>query len=127
MVRYDLTALQARDPVARSSSPTLVTGAVADEGRVDELSAGGLRQFPARGSEFQSFVDQVAELARIFTGASGSAIAFRGEHGTSCCARSGQGGPPLGAPVDVTSGISKQCLDSGAPVWCGDVSTDSRV
>src|SRR5215467_2740307 len=68
MVRYDLTALQARDPVARSSSPTLVTGAVADEGRVDELSPGGLRQFPARGSEFQSFVDQVAELARISPG-----------------------------------------------------------
>src|SRR5208283_3190461 len=39
----------------------------------------------------------------------------------------GEGAPPLGAPVDITSGVSKQCLDSGTPLWCEDVATDCRV
>jgi hypothetical protein len=60
------------------------------------------------------------------TGASGSAIAFSGEQGTICSARSGEGAPPLGAPVDSTAGVSKQCLDSGTPLWREDVTTDCR-
>jgi hypothetical protein len=78
-------------------------------------------------SDFQSLVSRVVELAQILTGASGSAIAFRGEQGTICRARSGEGAPPLGAPVDTTSGISKQCLDSGTPLRCEDIATDGRV
>ncbi len=78
-------------------------------------------------SDFQRLVTNIVELAKILTGASGSAIAFRGEQGTICRARSGEGAPPLGALVDTTSGISKQCLDSGASLRCDDIATDGRV
>jgi hypothetical protein len=78
-------------------------------------------------SDFQTFAARAAELARILTGATGSAIAFREEQGTICRARSGQGSPRIGACVDATSGISKQCLDSGTALTCSDTATDVRI
>jgi hypothetical protein len=78
-------------------------------------------------SDFQRLVTNVVELAEILTGASGSAIAFRGERGTICRARSGEGAPPLGALVDTTFGISRRCLDSGTSLRCDDIATDGRV
>ena len=77
--------------------------------------------------DFLSFVSKIVERARVSTGASGSAIAFRGEHGTVCQVRSGEGAPELGAPVDTTSGLTKQCLDSGTSLLCNDIANDSRV
>ena len=105
--QYPPSALSIRDAMVPSSSPELT--------------------IPTSGSDFQSFVNQVVELARILTGASGCAIAFSGEQGTICSATSGEGAPPLGAPVDITTGVSKQCLDSGTPLWCEDVATDCRA
>ncbi len=126
MVRQCPPALPVRDAMVPSSSLAL-TGGVVDDGLVAKLRPCGRQYFPTCGSDFQSFVNQVVELARILTGASGSAIAFSGEQGTICSARSGEGAPPLGASVDITSGVSKQCLDSGTPLWCEDVATDCRV
>ena len=127
MVQQRLSTLRACDVVAPSGSPALATGRGAGDGPVTESLP---RRGPSpskHGSAFLSFVGQVAELAKILTGASGSAIAFRGEEGTTCLARSGEGAPPLGAPVDVGSGISKQCLDSGIPLYSEDIATDGRV
>ncbi len=70
---------------------------------------------------------EVAELARILTKATGSAIAFRRERGTICEATSGDGVPAIGAQVDSAAGLSRHCLDSGTPVLCHDVTNDSRV
>lgn len=126
MVRRRSPALSVRDVTVPNSSPALTGGGLAD-GLIARLWRCGRQYFPTCGSDYQSFVNQVVELARIVTGASGSAIAFRGERGTICSARSGEGAPPLGAPVDITSGICKQCLDSGTPLWCEDVATDCRV
>ena len=100
---------------------------VAGDGLTAELLPFPRPDLSTHDSDFQSLVSKVVELARILTGASGSAIAFRGEQGTICRARSGEGAPPLGAPVDTTSGISKQCLDSGRPLRCEDIATDGRV
>jgi len=126
MVSQRFPGLPVRDAMVPSSSSALDRGAV-DDGRAAELWPCGRQYFPTCGSAFQSFVNQVVELARILTGASGSAIAFRGEQGTICSARSGEGAPPLGAPVDITSGVCKQCLDSGTPLWCEDVAPDCHV
>jgi len=117
--------LPARDLVVPSSSPASVP--VAGDGLVAELLPYWRLNLPTHGSDFQSFVSQVVDLAKTLTGASGSAIAFRGEEGTICWARSGEGAPPLGAPVDTTSGISKQCLDSGTSLRCEDIASDGRV
>jgi hypothetical protein len=100
---------------------------VAGDGLTAELLPFLRPDVSTHDSDFQSLVSKVVELAQILTGASGSAIAFRGEQGTICRARSGEGAPPLGAPVDTTSGISKQCLDSGTPLRCEDIATDGRV
>ena len=89
------------------------------------LRALPVRDFAAGGSDSQTLVDEAVELARILTGASGSAVAFRGEHATICRARSGEGAPQIGAQVDITSGISRRCLDSGKPLWCDDLASDS--
>jgi len=106
-----------------------VSGAepMAGDGLTAELLPFPWPDLSTHDSDFQSLVSKVVDLARMLTGASGSAIAFRGEQGTICRARSGEGAPPLGAPVDTTSGISKQCLDSGTPLRCEDIATDGRV
>jgi hypothetical protein len=127
MAGQRLPALPSRDLVVTSGSAASPTGSVARDGLVAELLPYQRPDLSMHGSDFQSLVRQVVELARILTGASGSAIAFRGEQGTICRARSGEGGPPLGAPVDTSSGISKQCLDSGTSLCCEDIATDGRV
>src|SRR5690348_799567 len=78
-------------------------------------------------ANIQSVLTKVAELANILTGGTGSAIAFKSDHGTICRARAGEDGPALGAPVNTTTGISKQCLDTGSSLRCDDVRTDDRV
>src|SRR5689334_17722457 len=84
-------------------------------------------ELAAQDSDFHTFATRAVELARILTGASGSAIAFREAEGTICRARSGQGAPRIGARVDATAGISKQCLDSGTALYCADTETDVRI
>jgi hypothetical protein len=96
------------------------------DGLVAELLPFRRPNLPTKDSDFQRLVTNVVELAQILTRASGSAIAFRGEQGTICRARSGEGAPPLGALVDTTSGISRQCLDSGTSLRCEDIATDGR-
>ncbi len=119
--------LPARDLVVPSSSAKSATRPVAGDGLVAELLPFPRPDLSTHDSDFQRLVTNVVELAEILTRASGSAIAFRGEQGTICRARSGDGAPPLGALVDTTSGISKQCLDSGRSLRCDDIATDGRV
>jgi hypothetical protein len=119
--------LSARELAVPGSPSVSAAESVAGDGLTAELLPFPRPDLSTDDSDFQSLVSRVVELAQILTGASGSAIAFRGEQGTICRARSGEGAPPLGAPVDTTSGISKQCLDSGTPLRCEDIATDGRV
>ena len=82
---------------------------------------------PANSEDRQNFINRAVELAKTLTGANGAAIAFRGEQGTICCARSGEGAPPLGTPVDASAGISQYCLNTGQALRCDDIATDGRV
>ena len=127
MAGQRLSALPARDLVVPSSSATSTTERVAGDGLVAELLPFPRPDLSTHDSDFQRLVTNIVELAEILTGASGSAIAFRGERGTICRARSGEGAPPLGALVDTTFGISRQCLDSGTSLRCDDIATDGRV
>ena len=100
-----------------------MTGNVGDSPPVLNPPPGSHQAISSSPSNFRNLIDEVVELARTLTGADGSAIAFRKEHGTICLARSGEAAPTLGARVDATSGICKACLESGALLWCADVST----
>jgi hypothetical protein len=115
-------------PAFRGPNPVSPTGSApsAGDGLITELLL-GLPALPAYASNFQSFLGQIVALARMLTGATGSAIAFRGKQGTICRATAGQGAPPVGAVVDTSSGLSKQCLDSGRSLLCPDIATDGRV
>lgn len=111
-------------------TPPVVRKPVLSQRDVDDLDSPlgeFIRYLPKKQTDFTKLLNQIVELARILTGASGAAIAFRGEHGTVCGATAGKGAPPVGARVDNTSGISKQCLDSGTPILCDDVLHDARV
>src|SRR5882762_636051 len=119
--------LPARELAVPRSPSVSATEPVAGDGLIAELLPFPRPDLSTQDSDFQSLVSKVVELAQILTGATRSAIAFRGEQGTICRARSGEGAPPLGAPVDTTSGVSKQCLDSGTPLRCEDIATDGRV
>jgi hypothetical protein len=125
MARQRLSALPSRDLAVPTPSAASATGPVAVDRHVAEVLPYRRPNRSTQDSDFQSFAVKVAELAKILTGARGSAIAFRGEQGTICWVRSGEGAPPLGALVD--SGISKQCLDSGTSLCCEDIATDGRV
>src|SRR6266478_3015602 len=127
MAGQRLSALPARDLLAPSSSATSAMRPVAGDGLVAELLPFPRPDLSTHDSGFQRLVTNIVELAEILTGASGSAIAFRGKRGTICRARSGEGAPPLGALVDTTFGISRQCLDSGTSLRCDDIATDGRV
>jgi hypothetical protein len=124
MARQPLSAREFAVPRSPSAS---AAESVARDGHVAELLPFQRPDLSTHDLDFQRLVTNIVELAKILTGARGSAIAFRGEQGTICRARSGEGAPPLGALVDTTSGISKQCLDSGASLRCDDIATDGRV
>src|ERR1700704_2483829 len=119
-------ALPARDLVVPSSSVASATQPAGDR-LVAELLPFPRPDLSTHDSDFQRLISNVVELAQILTRASGAAIAFRGEQGTICRATSGEGAPPLGALVDTTSGISRQCLDSGTSLRCDDIATHGRV
>ena len=127
MARQRLSALPAPDLEVPNSSAVSATRLAASNGLLAELLPFPRLDFSPHDSDFQRLVTNIVELAQILTRASGSAIAFRGEQGTICRASSGEGAPPLGALVDTTSGISRQCLDSGTSLRCDDIATDGRV
>jgi hypothetical protein len=127
MARQSPPDVAASDLFASNGSPAPAIKPVSADGLLEEFLRYGRPDLPIDGVGGEKLLRQVVELARILTGASGSALAFRGEHGTICRATSGKGAPPIGASVDGSSGITKQCLDSGISVRCDDIATDRRV
>ncbi len=79
------------------------------------------------GADFQARLNHVVKLAQILTRANWSAIALRGDNGAVCQATWGEGAPAIGTPVNVSSGISKQCWETGTALRCDDLASDSRV
>jgi putative methionine-R-sulfoxide reductase with GAF domain len=69
----------------------------------------------------------IAGCAREWTGARGAALALRSGEEMICRARSGEMAPPLGAAVDVSHGLSGECVRSGQMVSADDTENDARV
>lgn len=69
----------------------------------------------------------VTDVARVLSGAEGTAIASRNNGAMVCRSRSGSMAPGLGAAVNADSGISGQCLRLASIQICSDASTDDRV
>ena len=129
------------DPWVRPTSPGPRDSGVAtrpdDETRThsgrtpsedDYLLIDRLREDAAAGRmDLSSILSEATHAARYFTDATGAALALWSQGVVICRARSGDSAPPLGAKVDVDSGISGECLRSGKSQRCNDTQNDPRV
>jgi TonB family protein len=77
--------------------------------------------------DLDSILSEATHAARYFTDATGAALALWSQGVVICRARSGETAPPLGAKLDVDSGISGECLRSGRSKRCNDTLTDPLV
>jgi hypothetical protein len=86
------------------------------------------RQVREIGDEYADTILQlITEYAVSLTGASGGALAFVTDDKMICRARAGEPAPPLGAPVDVSRGLSGECVSTGLLVSCEDTENDPRT
>jgi TonB family protein len=87
-----------------------------------------LRQILSAGTRStDSILRAATDAARVLTGAQGTALALRTNGVTVCRARSGTIAPELGAPLNVDSGISGECMRTATILVCNDAMTDTRV
>lgn len=87
-----------------------------------------LRQSLSTGTQStDSILNAVAGTARIVSGADGTALAVRTNGIVLCRARNGEIAPEFGAPVNVDSGISGECLRTAMTLVCHDSEEDQRV
>src|ERR1700675_2402729 len=94
----------------------------------DYLLIDRLREEASAGRmDLSSVLSEAAHAARYFTDATGAALALWSQGVVICRARSGDTAPPLGAKLDVDSGVSGECLRSGRSQRCNDTLTDPRV
>jgi putative methionine-R-sulfoxide reductase with GAF domain len=84
------------------------------------------REVEAQGANLDAALQLIAERARIFTNANGSAIALT-ERDEMVCRASAGDAPPVGARMDVSSGFSGYCARTGYLQRCDDAQTDLRV
>ena len=72
-------------------------------------------------------LQRVVACAQNLTEASGAAIALGTPEAMVCVARSGASAPPEGARMDSRSGLSGECIRTGAPAICVNAAADPRV
>jgi TonB family protein len=129
------------DPWVRPSPPGLPDPGVSprpeDEVRTsleknpsadDYLLIDRLREDAVSGRmDLSSILSEATHAARYFTDATGAALALWSQGVVICRARSGDTAPPLGAKLEVDSGVSGECLRTGRSQRCTDTLTDPRV
>ena len=103
---------EARQPVASATLTTL-----ADLKRV----------LIARELGSESALHLLAERARLFTGATGAAIALASGAEMVCRASAGSTAPCIGTRFQAEAGLSGECVRRGVTLRCDDSDTDARV
>lgn len=76
---------------------------------------------------FDLFLHGIVQQARAASGAMGAAIALNRDGKLVCRATTGENAPDLGVSVGVASGLTRDCLKTGAIQHCQDTESDSRV
>jgi TonB family protein len=104
----------------------LVT-AISNGQTAEEAMAVLREQLAADPLDSDAFLDQIVRHAKALTGASGAAVALRDKEVVRCRAKCGESGPPIGAEVNLASGISGESLRTGRALDCRDTETDDRV
>jgi hypothetical protein len=77
--------------------------------------------------DLEATLQLLAERAQYITAASGAAIALRDGERVLCRASSGSASPELGSYLDLSSGLSGECVRTRTPQSCNDAAHDPRV
>jgi len=87
------------------------------------------RQVEALGPDLAAALQLISERAQTLVRASGAAIALANADPNFmiCRASSGPDAPPVGAPLQVGSGFSGECVRTGTLLRCDDTEVDVRV
>jgi GAF domain/PilZ domain/Sel1 repeat len=87
------------------------------------------RQVEALGPDLAAALQLISDRAQTLVRASGAAIALsNGDPNFMICrASSGPDAPPVGAPLQVGSGFSGECVKTGTLLRCDDTELDGRV
>jgi GAF domain-containing protein len=87
------------------------------------------REVEALGADLSAALQLIASRAQTLVRASGAAIALATEDANfmDCRASAGPGAPPVGARLQVGSGFSGECVQTGRLLRCDDTDLDSRV
>src|SRR3984957_4619636 len=87
------------------------------------------REVEALGADLSAALELIASRAQTLVRASGAAIALATEDANfmDCRASAGPGAPPVGARLQVVSGFSGECVQTGRLLRCDDSDLDSRV
>lgn len=84
-------------------------------------------EFQSLGGDLNAALKLIASRACSITRGTGAAVALAGEGGMTCRAIAGTTVPSIGAPVNVSSGFSGECIRLASPLRCDDAESDSRV
>ena len=120
--------------VANGETEIILAGSRIDAprpGYTDTLAAvtAVQRQVEALGPDLAAALQLISERAQTLVRASGAAIALaNGDPNFMICrASSGPDAPPVGAPLQVGSGFSGECVKTGTLLRCDDTESDPRV
>ncbi len=84
-------------------------------------------EFNSLGSDLNAAMKLISERACSITRGSGAAIAIANGNCMRCRARVGENAPPVGTELDVTCGLSGECVSGGKALRCDDTENDPRV
>ena len=113
-------------PVTNAGSVVPISDQSGTLSSVESVEAVG-REVGEIGDNVDAVLQLITERALSLTEASGAALAVLTDDKMICRARAGEPAPPLGAPVDVTQGLSGVCVRSGLLVSCEDTESDPRI
>jgi len=87
------------------------------------------REVEALGADLGAALQLIASRAQTLVRASGAAVALATSDPDfmDCRASAGPGAPPVGARLQVGSGFSGECVQTGRLLRCDDADLDSRV
>ena len=86
------------------------------------------RQVETLGSDLKSALRLIAERSQALVRGNGIAIALAdSDPDFMVCRASSGNAPPIGARLQLGSGLSGDCVKSGVPVRCDDSEVDARV
>ena len=96
-------------------------------GGVSTVSTSVQYEFKSLDADVNVALTLIASRACSITRGTGAAVALVSESGMTCRAIAGATVPEIGAPVDVDSGFTGECVRRAHPLRCDDAEFDHRV